>query len=241
MLRCSSSKAPEQASKKILFAEDFENDKPFQHAYNVEAGNWDYALQYVTAPVYQGKKSARFEIHKDQPLVKNSKRSEVTIIKELPGYNMWYSFAVYFPEEGFEVDTEREIINQWYQYGTPATSLRVKNDTLYLETGPTPKERIQINIAPALKNQWHEIVLHFIHAHNSEGLVEVWHNGKKVITHQGGNMYDNVLPKWKIGIYKAAFKFGSSKRERRVAYFDNIKVGSSEATFDDMIPSQMPK
>lgn len=237
MLCCSSSKSTEQQSRGILFFEDFENNQPFKKAYNIETGNWDYALKYVSDTVFRGTKAARFEIHKDQPLVKNSKRSEVTIIKGLPGANMWYSFAVYFPEKGFEIDSAREIINQWYQQGTPATSLRVRNDKIYLETGPTPEDRKQFDIGPATKNTWHQFVFHFIHDHGDSGLIEVWHNGEKVITHKGGNMYNNVLPKWKIGIYKAAFKFGTSARTHRVVYFDNIRVGDAQASYESMMPA----
>jgi hypothetical protein len=223
-------------SSNVVFTETFEGKRPFSNAFNIEAGNWDYALQYVDSPVYSGERSARFEIKIDQPLVKNGKRCEVTIIKGLPGRNMWYSFAVYFPTDGFEKDSQREVINQWYQDGTPATSLRVRNDRIYLETGSEKENRRQIDIATIRKNVWHEFVLHFIHSHDSDGLVEVWHNGKKVIKQRGGNMYNDVLPKWKIGLYKAAFKFGTSDMKRRVIYFDNIKVGNERASYDDMIP-----
>ncbi len=223
---------------KVEFWETFEGKKPFSHAYNIETGDWDYALQYVGSPVYRGEKSARFEIKKDQPLVKNGKRSEVTIIKGLPGKDMWYSFAVYFPTDGFATDSQREVINQWYQNGSPATSLRVRNDRLYLETGSEKESRKQIDIALVTKDIWHEFVFHFIHSHSHDGLIEVWHNGKKIITHQGGNMYNDVLPKWKIGLYKAAFKFGTSDLSKRVIYFDNIKVGNEGVSYLIMVPSR---
>ena len=109
----------------LLFYETFEGKKPFLGAHGIEAGDWDYALQYVTNPVYRyrSSKSVRFEIREDQHLVQNGKRAEVTIIKGLPSKNMWYSFAVYFPTDGFAKDSQLEVINQWYQHGSPATSL----------------------------------------------------------------------------------------------------------------------
>ncbi len=195
----------------LLFQETFEGKNPFTDVNSIEAGNWDYALQYVNNPVYQGLKSVRFEIRKNQPLVKNGKRSEVTIIKGLPGKNIWYSFAVFFPAEGFQLDSEREVINQWYQDGSPATSIRVRNDRIFLETGNEKDKRKQIDIGLVEKDVWHEFVLHFIHSYAGDGLIEVWHNGRKIITHNGGNMYNDVLPKWKIGLYKAAFKTTTSE------------------------------
>jgi hypothetical protein len=220
----------------LLFNETFEGEEPFSGAHLIETGDWDYALQYVTNPVYRGNKSVRFEIREDQPLVKNGKRAEVTIIKGLPGNNMWYSFAVYFPSDGFARDSQREVINQWYQRGSPATSLRVRHDRLLLETGFEKENRKQIDIGIVTKDIWHEFVFHFIHSHGSDGLIEVWHNGKKIITRNGGNMYNDVLPKWKIGIYKAAFKYGTSDVTKRIVFFDNIKVGTELNTYNDMIP-----
>lgn len=228
----------QQKTSNLLFNETFEGKNPFPNAYSIEAGDWDYALQYVNDPVYQGSKSVRFEIRKDQPLVKNGKRSEVTIIKGLPGKNMWYSFAVYFPSDGFQKDSEREVINQWYQDGSPATSIRVRHDRIFLETGNEKEKRQQIDIGLVEKDVWHEFVLHFIHSYASNGLIEVWHNGQKIITHNGGNMYNDVLPKWKIGLYKAAFKTTSSNVSKRIIYFDNIKVGNENATYELMRPDK---
>lgn len=223
-------------STAILFSENFEGQEPFVNAFSIETGNWSYALQFVSEPIYRGRSAARFEIREDQPLVHHGKRAEVTIIKSLPGNEMWYSFAVYFPSAGFEFDSEREIINQWYQKDSPATSLRVRKDQLYLETGATPETRDQFYLGPLKKDVWYEFVLHFIHSNKNDGLIEVWLNGKMVIAHRGGNMYAGELPKWKIGVYKPAFKFGTSQVKKRVVYFDNIKVGNGTASYEMMRP-----
>jgi hypothetical protein len=221
----------------LIFEEKFEGRHPFSKAYSKEVGSWDYALQYVTDPVFKGSKAARFEIRKDQPLIENGKRSEVVIVKGSRGditKNAWYSFSVYFPSSGYEYDKAREVINQWYQHGTPATSLRTHKDRILLETGNTPETRKRIDLGPIVKDKWQEFVFHFIHSFGADGLIEVWHNGTKVLTHTGGNMYNDVLPKWKIGLYKAAFKYGTSQLDRRIIYFDNIRVGNSNASFKDM-------
>lgn len=221
---------------KVIYHETMEGAKPFANAHRIECGSWPYAMNIVTDPVFQGRKAVRFEIRKDQELVQNGKRAEVTIIKGLPGKDMWYSFAVYFPSIGLEVDSQREIISQWYQDGSPSMSLRIRNDRLYLEVGPKEALRKQFDIAAIEKNRWHTIVLHIVHAHGAEGRVDVWYDRKKVISQTGGNMYDDVLPKWKIGLYKAAFKFGTSAAERRIIFFDDIRVGSSAASYQDMEP-----
>lgn len=231
-------------SSHLIFEENFEEPRPFLDAHNLEVGNWDYALQFVTDPVFQGKKSARFEIRNDQPLVKNGKRAEAVIVSGAKGditKDTWYSFAVYFPSVGFEYDSEREVINQWYQDGSPATSLRTWKDKLILETGNTPDTRKRIDIGPIIKDKWQQYVLHFIHSHEEDGLIEIWQNGKKMLSEKGGNMYDNVLPKWKIGLYKAAFKYGTSLVVKRVIYYDNVKVGNAHATLEEMMPGNNQK
>lgn len=223
----------------ILYEETFEGSHPFATAYNVEVGA-DHSLNIVDAPVHTGKRAARFELRIIDPIVKTGKRAEVTIIKghQLPDIEMWYSFAVYFPSEGFAYDHKQEAINQWYQQGTPATALRVEDDRLMVHTGNSPEARKKLDLGPVVKDTWYEFVFHFIHSSGDDGLIEVWQNGTKVLTHRGGNMYNiGIMPKWKVGIYKSSFKYKDSSVERRILYFDNIKVGNQHAVLDDMIPS----
>lgn len=226
-------------SYQFLFEETVEGSEPFSTANDLDVGDWDYAMQFVSSPAFRGSKSARFEIHEDQPLVANGKRSEVTIVKGADGditKNTWYSFAVYFPSVGYEYDSEREVINQWYQNGSPATSLRTHKDKIILETGNTPDTRIQLTVGPIVKDKWHEVVMHFVHSSGSDGLIELWYDDVKKINRSGGNMYDDVLPKWKIGLYKSAFKYGTSLVDKRIIYFDNIRVGDQNATYEQMKP-----
>ncbi len=224
----------------LIYQETIEGLTPFSTAHDWDIGSWDYALQFVKSPIYKGLKTARFEIRKDQPLVANGKRSEITIIKgplEKLTKDSWYSFAVYFPAIGYEYDDEREIINQWYQNGSPATSLRTRRDRILLESGNTKDSRKQFDIGAIVKNKWHTFVFHFVHSYGTDGLIEVWFNGTKKLTLKGGNMYDDILPKWKIGLYKSAFKYGLSAVTRRVIYFDNIRVGNDKSTYETMKPA----
>jgi hypothetical protein len=233
-------RAMETDGPNIIYEETMEGAEPFSKARAKETGSWDYALQIADKPVFEGKKSARFEIRKDQPLIENGKRSEVVIVNGALGDitpDCWYSFAVLFPTVGYEFDSEREVINQWYQKGSPATSLRTQKDRFLLESGNTLEEREKYDLGPITKDVWHQFVLHFIHSNNSDGLIEIWHNGEKVLTRHGGNMYKDIMPKWKLGLYKAAFKTENSIVYKRIIYFDNIRVGNSRATYDEMVPA----
>lgn len=225
----------------IVYKETMEGSAPFSTAHDLDVGDWDYALRFVEYPRFRGVRAARFEIREDQPLVASGKRSEVTIIKdpdEGMEKEMWYSFAVLFPADGYEFDREREVINQWFQNGSPATSLRTQRGRILLETGNTKDNRKRHDIALITKNKWHQVVMHFVHSHGSDGLIELWYDGVKKLTIRGGNMYEDVLPKWKIGVYKSAFKYGTSDVSRRVIFFDNIKVGNRNATYETMKPTR---
>lgn len=230
---------PPPAGNHIIYQETVEGDAPFSGAHDWDVGDWDYALQFVNNVAYKGSKSARFEIQEDQDLVATGKRSEITIVKGDDGdigKNTWYSFAVYFPSDGYEYDDEREVINQWFQGDSPATSLRTEEDKIILETGNTKDSRTEYVISSIAKDKWHTVVMHFVHSYGSDGLIELWYDGQKKLTINGGNMYDDILPKWKIGLYKSAFKYDTSDVTKRVIYFDNVKVGDAYATYETMIP-----
>lgn len=233
-------------SANILFEETFEGKAPFSAAHKLQIGSWGYALQYVTSPVYKGTKSARFELRDTDLKVSNGTRTEAYIIKNLAQEKVrWYSFAAYFPTDGYAYDSENEVINQWHQSGTPATSLRIRKDRFYLQVGNDPAKRAQIDLGPVIKDIWHEFVFRFLHSHADDGLIEVWHNGNKILTYKGGNMYDitkmpNIgkvdfrFPNWKIGIYKPNWNNGSTDTNRRVVFYDNIRVGNERATLSEM-------
>jgi hypothetical protein len=219
----------------LIFEETFESANPFSRAHKVQVGPWSHALQYVNKPVYKGNKAARFELRDSDPLVSRGTRAEAYIVRGTSENNLWYSFSAYFPKDGYAYDSENEVINQWQQSGSPATSLRIAKDRFYLQTGNTETKRRKIDLGPVIKDRWHEFVFHIIHSYGSDGLIEIWHNGEKILTHTGGNIYDSEkLPNWKIGIYKAKWNKGTTDTDRRVVYYDNIRVGNERASFAEM-------
>lgn len=225
-------------SANLIFHETFEGSEPFSTTHNKEVGDWDYALQYVTSPVYDGTRSARFEIQHDQPLVAEGRRSEVTIIMGTNGRltkNAWYSFAVYFPSDAFAADTTYDVISQWYKDGSPVR-LITKRDRFMIDIGSEIGSKEKIQVGELTRDTWHEFIFHFIHSPYSDGYLTLWHNGEQKVERIGGNMYNEFLPKWKIGIYKNAFELGTSLVTNRVVFFDNVKVGDENATYRDMEP-----
>jgi hypothetical protein len=205
---------------------------------SMDIGEWDHALQFVPndnypGPVFQGEKAARFEMKITDPQINSGLRSEITPVRGVDGditKNSWYSFAIYLPTDGFAFHEERDCLFQFKALGSPASTFRTRRDRYLIESGNSPANRKHIDLGPILKDTWTEFVFHYIHSYESDGLIEVWRNGVKVLTTTGGNMYEGPSPRWKIGLYTTTW----NQVTNRVVYYDNIRVGNENATFADM-------
>jgi hypothetical protein len=199
-----------------------------------------YAITTVTNPVYQGSKSARFELRDTDPENHSGTRSEISF-DDATNLNRWYSYALYVPSAYYKADPDDEIITQWHQGGslTPALCLRVKSDKLYIRIlGST-----WVELGAWDKDAWHAYVMHIKHSSGSDGLIEIWKDGTKIMNRSGANMYkvegDLHNPNVKMGIYKSDWNgSGTTSTNIRVLYLDDIKIGNENATYADMVPSK---
>jgi hypothetical protein len=214
---------------------------------NADAGSWDtypkqhiatsYGLTASTTQFYNGAKSARFELRDTDPEVQDGTRAEFSY-PDATNMNRWYSYALYIPSAQFKYDTDDDVITQFHQGGgaTPALCLRVKKDRLYIRILGT-----WYDVGPFLKDAWHAYVLHAKHSSGSDGLTELWIDGQKVFNRSGANAYPvgstYHMPNMKLGIYKSAWNDGTTESNLRVLYFDDIKIGNENATYNDMIPT----
>jgi hypothetical protein len=145
-----------------------------------------------------------------------------------------------FDSANYKKDWSDEVITQWHQGGgkTPALCLRTKNDRLYLRLMGT-----WIDLGLLDKGKWHAYVMHVIHSSSSTGLVEIWRDGVKILTRKGQNMYAETgeikKPNLKLGIYKSAWNLNATTAtNKRVLYFDEIKIGNEKATLAEMTPKR---
>jgi Polysaccharide lyase len=227
------------ASSNVVMEETFEGSDPLAALEGVEFGT-AHAFKQVTAPVFAGKKVARIELRDSDPKESGGTRAEMVAIKNGMQAEMWFSFAVYLPAADFAIDSGREIISQWHQVGgtNPPTFLLIQKDKWSFEVAVKKKPHLKYNLGQVAKNTWNQFTFHYIQSKDAKGLVEVWLNGKKVVTHKGATIHNTAkLPKWKVGIYKWDWN-GSQRTDvrKRVLYLDNIRVGSSKATLSEMTP-----
>lgn len=226
--------------RNLLFEETFEGRKPLRTAVNLQTGT-DYGFAIVEDPIHEGQKAGRFELRVSDPIIHRGKRSELFVIDRITHKERWYSFAAFFPANGYAPDSSNELISQWHQEGSPPISLRTVDNTFYLRVlHNTKDDKWKVfELAPLTKDVWHEFVFHIIHSEGKDALIEVWHNDLKVLTYRGrNNMEEKKMPYWKVGVYKAKWNQNSTASDKRVVYFDNIRVGNELAAYSDLQPSK---
>jgi hypothetical protein len=224
-------------SSNVLIEESFEGISPLSLFHGREFGT-AHAFKVSANPVFAGKKVARIELRDSDPEESGGTRAEMVVIRDKMQKEMWFSFAVYLPADEFGYDSGKEIISQWHQSGgaSPPAYLLIRKDKWSFEVANKQDAHVKYDLGRVAKNKWNHFTFHYLYSHGSNGLVEIWQDGKLVLSRKGGNIYkmDN-LPKWKVGIYKWDWN-GSQKTDvkRRVLYFDNIRVGTAKATLADM-------
>jgi len=231
-------------SANLLYHETFEGSTPFA-GLNTQFET-SYAFTVATSPVFQGSKSGRFELRDTDPENNNGTRAEV-VFPVATNLNRWYSFAVYFPSADFKYDAGDELIGQWKQgeSGTSsAISLRIKEDRFRLTVIPYYMATSEkIDLGTVTKDKWLTFAIHVKHSTSSDGLIELWLDGKKIVNRTGSNMYkldsqDGMTnPKWKLGIYKSAWNgTQTTSTSKRVLFYDDIRLGNENATLAEMTP-----
>jgi hypothetical protein len=228
-----------------LFAQDtiyFEN---FAKAKILKAMHAEKATTY-SSTVTQDKcfscpGALRIELRNTDAKVSNGTRSEV-YFEPARHKEQWYTFKAYFPAQDFPPDTSAETITQWHQWPdkelkekwrSPTTSMYIKKGHLWVNIGyNTAKvskvsEKItRYDLGELVKDQWNTFTFHLIHSPFEDGLFEVYLNEKLVVHHQGGNMHnDQLLPFWKIGLYKWSWNEGKTKQTgKRIYYLDDVGI-----------------
>ena len=228
------------SSSKFIFFDDFENGKPFSKAHNQELGS-AHSLTSVAKPNSSGN-AARFELRDNDPIVKGSRRSEVTIVKGSEGHigkDTWYAFDLLVPND-YKDEDDGESFNQFYQDGGPSGLLFIRNGKFTWRFFIDGQKK-DYDLGKIEKGTWNNFVIHMVHSYGTDGLTELWLNDQMLMNVKGRNMNNKPLPKWKMGIYKS--KWGSQKTtvSKRVLYFDNVKVGDKSSSLADMKNNALAK
>lgn len=195
--------------------------------------------------VKSGKYSMKVSL--DINLSKVNYRTEITEVKKATfGEDYWYEFSVYLPKT-YISDDIWESIAQWHavpdfhlgeDWRNPVLSLHTTNGVWGIKSVWDSKKntfesgKIEYSgskmwaLGNYETNQWITWKFHVIWSHLDDGLIEVWKNGKQVISKKGPNCFnDDIGPYFKMGMYKG-WKTSQkpSKTSKRVLYFDDISI-----------------
>lgn len=242
---------PQPLDPSIIYYEDFEKateDEVFEGLSKQYTVNQPHSFELVTNPYGTGK-VGRFELRQTDAMQSNGMRTEVLY----PTYSTtnndrWYAFSYYMPlqetidgvlTDTWANDSAADFVGQWHQ-GTsnPPVSLRIQNSRLFMDVRGENTSNVQLDIETGgyTKDAWVDMVIHIRFDYTSNGLIELWRNGTKIITHNGVNMYNpstsNGMPRWKMGIYKSPWNNGgTTNTTRRVLYLDRVRMGDSTSSY----------
>lgn len=215
-----------------------------------------HSAQIVNSPTKEGNYAAKFTLYKDDPDASNSRRAELRLNAVPTKSEYWYGFSIYLPLE-FVKDTSFEIVTQWNakpdrdlgeDWRSPQMSLTTQNgqwkvhrlwDPKPVTRNNTPAGKESIDLGKYQTAVWTDWVFHVKWSYKSDGLVEVWKNGKLVIRKTGPNTYnDRIGPYQKFGIYKPEWKYNrdESITTKRVVYFDSVRMGNASSNYEDVAP-----
>lgn len=233
----------------LIFHSNNEASTTLSPCYNTSFTQWGslqrysktYSVQRVSSPAARcGSYSVRFELRKTDGDIGWSKRSEACrYSKSEPQQRAerWYGESVYLPSE-YVTDPAPELVTQWHtDAGSPPLALWTQNG----EWRITVFGKYQTKLGAYEKNKWVDWVYHVKWSPSSDGLIEVWKDGKLVMSRTGANIYSNSIggAYMRIGIYKWPWKSGSnpaSTTTKRIMYVDEVRIGGELATYYDVAP-----
>lgn len=142
----------------------------------------------------------------------------------LRGREVWYGFSVLIPV-GFPIVDDRLVISQCKQsdVSRPIVGQRYSNGehTLTIESQGRKKK---YHLPDIRIGRWMDMLYHIRYSAGSDGLVEVWADGAKVVSYSGPAADPNAKDAFynKIGLYRDRLK------QPMTIYFDNYTLGPTK-------------
>jgi len=241
----------------LIFENTFENAESMSVWANQEKPG-SSSITISDSVAHSGHSSLKFILNKTDRTVTGGKRAEVTLKPE-PAVKVerWVGFSVFLPAS-FILDPEPEIIQQWHDmpdlaeggvWRSPPFALTTQNgrwelavrwSAARLTSNQTSSGRIY-DLGAYQNSVWTNWVFHIRSSWDSDGLIEVWENGKLIQTINGPNAYnDNGGNYFKLGIYKWVWMpgkdTGKSTTTSREVFYDDVRIGDEHAGYEDVAP-----
>lgn len=186
------------------------------------------------------------------------------------GSEYWYGFSIYLPgpadgADNYVPDKYWEIVAQWWAPNdsdeekgrNPPLTLKSSADNVggrwYVGGKWSAKAlnakgdydgKFETDLGPYETGKWTDWVFHVKWSYADDGILEVWKDGKKVISRVNMpiGFNDQTGPVFKMGLYKGQWEKepanGSTLDavDRRVLYHDEFRMADSSGTYETVAP-----
>jgi hypothetical protein len=146
----------------------------------------------------------------------------------LRGRDAWYGFSLLVPRD-FPIVDDRLVISSCKQsdVSRPIVAQRFRNGK-HTVTVESQGRKESYKLPPIPLGQWIDMVYHLRYSTGTAGLVEIWMNGKQVVTYSGPTADPNAKNAFynKIGLYRDRLKVPMT------IYYDNYAMGGSKEAVD---------
>jgi hypothetical protein len=195
-----------------------------------------YSVQQTAEQIKAGSNALRFEVKSTDPPTSGSIRSEISLDGDPLNQERWYGFSVYLKD--WVDDDAGETVFQWVPdntSGSASMALLASGGTFTYATNNGGSNNLYTDLGPVTSNKWIDFVIRVKWATDTSGLLQLWMNGNLVINRSGVKT-TSAVSYFKAGINKFGWSNQSSSVTQRVLYFDEVRVGNANATYNDVAP-----
>lgn len=221
-----------------MFESTFEDNEPFK-GWAIDQHCCKHSLRVSDEQSTDGRKSLRLEVRKSDPKTSKSIRSELVLKPDQPGSIRWYGFNMYL--EDWIDDNAGEHVFQWHPNnlnGTATAALWTSGGRFVFQTnaGGSAKN-VYHDLGPIISNEWISWIIHVKWVNDNSGFLQVWKNGELMIDRKNFISCPPEGSYFKLGINKFGWLDQSSTTERRVLYFDEVRIGDERVNFEMVNPT----
>jgi hypothetical protein len=189
----------------------------------------------------------------DRSWSKNNFRTEVSFRIDGPyaSKDYWYGFSILLPS-GYKADKVWETLAQWHHIrdegdttNSPPLKLHSHRGEWMVENWFNPNQPTlhsaskfrRFHLGPYATGRWTDFVFRIRWSWKSDGLIEVWQDGRKVISATGPNTYNDAKMPWmKYGIYKGWKSGAVDQVTRRVVFHDEVRIQGPGGSYSGVAP-----
>jgi hypothetical protein len=144
----------------------------------------------------------------------------------------WFGWSFFIPENYQDVSPVKLSIAQFYDEGAsqPVWMFQLNEKGLYIDNQFNKAGLVKLLVSKSdLVKKWHQIQIEMIGSRKSDGVLNIWVNGKQVFKYKGAIFKSNEYY-FKYGLYRSFLSRWKKtvKVPTQIIYFSNVKMGKTQ-------------